>query len=463
MAKKEQETIYVPGGITKTRYHQRAIALMWWMVDWWNEDEQGWCKIHGDFFEKITTDSYTMATAKAFLIDNRYMETLSHVKGKVSTRYRLLDHPDELVPFQVPKDRIDRCWPYSTQDDEACLWYRQNLDLLERIEGKEQIEIADTEDGKRSDQFTIKTLEKKKGNVHRGRLDEETGLQINRIYSPWVNASRRVRPLFMLAGERMTILDLRASQVALLAARYGDDKLLVDCANDRFYRGLLEHLKDKDVFKGYHPKGWKQGDAVFKPTDRNSIKEPFFAWYFGNSPSPYARKFRREIQKWMDERYPVTAKGVREEKEHKNTLAVEQQIIEATTFVDGIYLDLKQLAIPSLLVHDAVYVGETHASKTREVVEHHLNQIHRLYPYHLKASANEYPEKTISFFNNNTTNINKKHNSPLCPRNTQTNPIAANEFRKLTKATATVADKATESQSTTPAIFRKEVFEVGPQ
>ncbi|MFN9911454.1 MAG: hypothetical protein ACK53L_02650, partial [Pirellulaceae bacterium] len=65
------------------------------MVDWWNEDEQGWCKIHGDFFEKITTDSYTMATAKAFLIDNRYMETLSHVKGKVSTRYRLLDHPDE--------------------------------------------------------------------------------------------------------------------------------------------------------------------------------------------------------------------------------------------------------------------------------------------------------------------------------------------------------------------------------
>ena len=77
--KQERETIEVPSGIATSPLHSRCMALIWWMIDWWNQDEQGWCKIHGDYFEKITTDDETRTKSKKFLIDNGYMEKSKYV------------------------------------------------------------------------------------------------------------------------------------------------------------------------------------------------------------------------------------------------------------------------------------------------------------------------------------------------------------------------------------------------
>lgn len=401
---REMETIQVPRGIAQARYHSRCMALMWWLISIWNDDEQGWSTINDEvYFDKITTDPYTRPEARTSLVDNGYVQTLPYRPGERSTRYGLQDHPDELVPFKVPIDIIERCWPFSTQDEEACLWYRQNLDLVERIQGKEQAEFADSEHGRRQDLYMIKTLEKKKGSIHRGGLNVKTGLHLNRIYSPFTNCSRRIRPLFSLAGEEMVCLDLRASQVALLAARYADEKLLADCRYDRFYGGLFEFLKDKDVFRGYDPdkktrwgkrkrksRKLNKPKEPFVPKERDDIKKPFFAWYFGENPSKFARKFRKAIDGWMNDNYPVTTQGVAKEKSGKEDgnvhLALELQNIEAAAFCDGAYLDLKRLGIPALLVHDAVYVGRSNTSKTEEVIDHHLKKIPGLTTYHLKKS-----------------------------------------------------------------------------
>jgi hypothetical protein len=388
-AKKEQVEILVPKGVAERIERKDATCLMWWIIDWWNQDDWGWCRIHDKHFNKITTDDETRTGARTYMREKRYLDTKPPVEGKLSTRYRLREHNDPMVPYSVTKEKQDRCWPFDTQDEEACWLTRKNLDLLERIPGKVQKELADDEGGQRFDRYMIKTLEKKKGNVHRGFDDDNKA--IGRIFSPWANSSKRIRPLFTLAGEKMVCLDMRASQVAFLAARYEDKKLLLDCKEDLFYGGLFAFLKDKDIFRGFKPKKWKKGDPIFKPTDRNSIKEPFFAWYFGDNVSTHSFKFRKAIDNWMNANYPITADGVRSEKQGDYAkLARNLQLKEAKIFVDGIYCHLDRLGVPALLIHDAVFVGESNKTLAKSVIEEHLANVPGLTQYHLKEEPNDF-------------------------------------------------------------------------
>lgn len=239
------------------------------------------------------------------------------------------------------------------------------MGLLERIPEKKPL-LAEKKRGMRMDLHYLRTLEMNKGNIHRGT-------KVNRLYSPWARGAKRIRPCFNLAGEEMVCLDLRCSQVALLAAYFDDQDLVRDCAEDRFYTGFASMLG----------------------TSRDDAKQPFFEYYFGTNRTEDARnKQALEVQKWMTGKYPKTGRNVFDAKVEKhNQLAIDLQNREASIFVDGVYLKLGQIGLPALSIHDAIYVPASGTDTARAVIEKHLDKVEGLSTYYLKQELNQHHNK----------------------------------------------------------------------
>ena len=64
----------------------------------------------------------------------------------------------------------------------------------------------------------------------------------------------------------------------------------------------------------------------------------------------------------------------RKQKEGYKTFSVQMQSVEAEIFVDGIYTNLMNKDIPSLLVHDSIHVPIHWIKVTEEIMKVHLDQ-----------------------------------------------------------------------------------------
>lgn len=372
----KKESILIPESLSVCKYNKEATILFWWLIDTWIPDDDSFATIHDEHFRKINGANDTRADVRQYLEENAYIEIQKTIAKDGTTknlrkprlqsqRYRTLEGEEELVPYFVESAKLESIWPCATQNDELCLLTRRNHGLLERKPEKKPL-LAEKKRGVRIDLHSIRTLELNKGNIHKGK-------KVNRIFSPWARASKRIRPCFNLASEEMICLDLRCSQVALLAAYFDDQDLVRDCADDKFYTGLASMLG----------------------THRDDAKQPFFEYYFGTNRTERARnKQALEIQKWMLDKYPKAARLVFEAKsKNHNQLAIDLQNREALIFIDGAYHELGQMGLPALTIHDSIFVPASGVDAARAVIEKHLDRVDGLSTYHLKQELNQQKNK----------------------------------------------------------------------
>jgi hypothetical protein len=93
-------------------------------------------------------------------------------------------------------------------------------------------------------------------------------------------------------------------------------------------------------------------------------------------------------------KYPKTGRNVFDAKVEKhNQLAIDLQNREASIFVDGVYLELGQIELPALSIHDAIYVPASGTDTARAVIEKHLDKVEGLSTYYLKQELNQHHNK----------------------------------------------------------------------
>jgi len=223
-----------------------------------------------------------------------------------------------------------------TSADHACEITRENLGKLKRKEGSE---LAEPDNRERSSIFVL-------GNNLR---NVNRGTKVNRLYSPWVVASKRVRKLFTLDGGEIVSLDMRAAQPTFVACFARDDQLLTACMEDKLYGGLMSHLS----------------------AQRDKTKKYFLAYLFGHirkSTTGLTQAF--EIQEYMAQLFPITANYVEKEKtpNFKN-FARKLQNYEADIFVDGIFMELAHRNITALTVHDSISCQKSKVEECRQVMK----------------------------------------------------------------------------------------------
>ncbi len=186
------------------------------------------------------------------------------------------------------------------------------------------------------------------------------GLKSKRLFSTFANAPKDSRKFYHLDGNEMVGLDLQCSQVVILAHLLKDEALLEACFNNSLYQAIMDAIDvDRDAAKKYM--FW----VLYGPNDLRWSKR---------TKEDKARA--KKVQNLIAKEFPVTSEHMieRKQKEGYKTFSVQMQSVEAEIFVDGIYTNLMNKDVPSLLVHDSIHVPIHWIKVTEEIMKTHLDK-----------------------------------------------------------------------------------------
>ena len=186
------------------------------------------------------------------------------------------------------------------------------------------------------------------------------GLKSKRLFSTFANAPKDSRKFYHLDENEIVGLDLQCSQVVILAQLLKDEALLEACLNNSFYQSIMDTTG----------------------TDRDDAKKILFWVLFGPndlrwSKQPRERKHKaKQVQNLLAKEFPITSEHMikRKQKEGWRNFSVQMQDVEANIFVNGIYTNLMNKDVPSLLVHDSIHVPTHWLKVTEEIMKTHLDK-----------------------------------------------------------------------------------------
>jgi hypothetical protein len=186
------------------------------------------------------------------------------------------------------------------------------------------------------------------------------GTKTNRLFSTFANSPRDSRKFFHLDGNEMVGLDLQCSQAVILAHLLKDEALMEACLNNSLYQSIM--------------------DAI--GTDRDDAKKMLFWVLYGPNDlrwgkQPRERKHKaKQVQRLIAKEFPITSEHMikRKHNEGYKTFSVQMQNVESEIFVDGIYTNLMNRDVPSLLIHDSVHVPTHWLKVTEEIMKDHLDK-----------------------------------------------------------------------------------------
>lgn len=199
--------------------------------------------------------------------------------------------------------------------------------------------------------------------ISRGLAYSHKAQRCERVFSTWCFSPKDSRTFFTLDGSSLTGRDLQCSQATLLANMTDDNALLESCFNNRLYGEIIELLelsKEKDP--------------------RKKAKSYFFWMLFGKMDlrwNPNKTKEEKDnvgkVQQMFKNHYPKTYEYMKRKKTNEpyENFAIEMQNHEAELFL-GIYSDLIKRQIPSLMIHDSIWIPTTFAEDTEEIMYQHL-------------------------------------------------------------------------------------------
>ena len=199
--------------------------------------------------------------------------------------------------------------------------------------------------------------------ISRGLAYSHKAQRCERVFSTWCFSPKDSRTFFTLDGSSLTGRDLQCSQATLLANMTNDDALLESCFNNTLYAEIIDLL---DLSEDDNP--------------RKIAKSYFFWMLFGKmdlrwnpSKSREEKDNVRKVQRMFENHYPKTYEYMKQKKiaEKYNNFAIEMQNHEARIFL-GIYSELIKRQIPSLMIHDSIWVPTPLEEDTEEIMYKHL-------------------------------------------------------------------------------------------
>ena len=196
--------------------------------------------------------------------------------------------------------------------------------------------------------------------IHHKLAYSRQGTKVIRLFSTFANSPRDSRKFFYLDENEMVGLDLQCSQAVILAHFLKDEALLEACFNNTLYQAIMDEIN----------------------VDRDKAKKYFFWVLYGPNDLRWSNKSKKDkanakqVQNLIAKLFPVTSKHMVDKKlrEGYSNFSIEMQNAEAKIFVNGIYKNLMRKDIPSLLIHDSIYVPNHWVKVTEEIMKNHLDK-----------------------------------------------------------------------------------------
>ena len=171
---------------------------------------------------------------------------------------------------------------------------------------------------------------------------ELIGCAGNGLRSLFANSPKDSRKFFYLDGNEMVGLDLQCSQAIILAHLLKNEALLENCFNNSLYQSIMNEI---DV-------------------DRDETKELFYWVLYSPNDLRWGKKPRerkakaKQVQNLIAKTFPITSTHMidKKDREEFRDFLVQMQDTEAGIFANEIYNILMRKYIPSLLIHDSIYV-----------------------------------------------------------------------------------------------------------
>lgn len=165
----------------------------------------------------------------------------------------------------------------------------------------------------------------------------------HRLYSSFSRISKRLRPFITYKSEKLYEIDVKNSQILLMATLFNNDKLKQYCEDGNFYEKIYNECKERDM-KG----------LVYEEFNKNNFKEHCYRNILFNNAVIEKPKGIQKVfvdlfgLEFIEKRNSFIIKD-------KNTLSIELQKIESELMIKTVAYNLINTNYKFITLHDAIY------------------------------------------------------------------------------------------------------------
>lgn len=328
---------------------RRAISLMYTMIEGRRFQKADFVFIsQNEFMQTINRNPKTIRQAVKHLEKNGFITTKPHKWQKTYRGYRVEDI-DMLTMVELEGATLN-VFRRATGTDPLSEYTRRLIGRLscDPLEVQRQLDAFDTQIAMESDLNFKKKLGRRKihlrwssRNVAKnlGKVDRtEHG---GRLFSPYCQLGKEIRPHFLLDNQPMVGIDLSAAQPLIWGTVSEDSHMIADCYAGTFYEKIQEE---------------------FSIEDREICKTIFCRLLFGG------RSLQRGLTGYLRDKYPNAMK-FRDSYPRKKLgrMSIDLQAKESSIFIDGLLRQCQKIALPTLTVHDGAYTTEQHFAELQKI------------------------------------------------------------------------------------------------